>query len=97
MARSDILLTNRHFQELNPLIAGEEFCEPNHSFGPAVRKYTLIHYVVSGKGTLYSRGGTHTVSAGQAFLILEKVMARRLRCRFPRRTAARHRTDRPRR
>lgn len=70
MARSDILLTNRHFQELNPLIAGEEFCEPNHSFGPAVRKYTLIHYVVSGKGTLYSRGGTHTVSAGQAFLIL---------------------------
>lgn len=70
MPRSDLLLTNRHFQDLNPLIAGEESCDPGHSFGPAVRKYTLIHYVVSGKGTLYSRGGTHTVSAGQAFLIL---------------------------
>lgn len=70
MPRSDLLLTNRHFQDLNPLIAGEEICESGHSFGPAVRKYTLIHYVVSGKGTLCSRGGTHPVSAGQAFLIL---------------------------
>lgn len=70
MPRSDLLLTNRHFQDLNPLIAGEEICDPGHSFGPAVRKYTLIHYVVRGKGILYSRGSAHTVSAGQAFLIL---------------------------
>ena len=65
-----LILTNRHFQDLNPLLAGEEVCDPGHSFGPAVRKYTLIHYVVRGKGILYSRGGIHPVEQGQAFLIL---------------------------
>ena len=66
----NLLLTNQHLQDLNPLIAGEERCKPGHSFGPAVRKYTLIHYVFRGKGTLYSRGQEHPVQAGQAFLIL---------------------------
>ncbi len=70
MQKRDMLLSNRHLQDLNPLIAGEEFCAPGHSFGPAVRKYTLIHYVISGKGTLYSRGQAFPVEAGQAFLIL---------------------------
>lgn len=70
MARVDYFLTNRHLQDLNPLIAGEEQCDPGHSFGPAVRKYTLLHYVVSGKGTLFSRGQVFPVSAGQVFLIL---------------------------
>lgn len=70
MARVDYFLTNRHLQDINPLILGEERCDPCHSFGPAVRKYTLLHYVVSGKGTLYSRGQAFPVCAGQAFLIL---------------------------
>lgn len=70
MQRKNMLLTNRNFQELNPLVAGEHICRGGHSFGPAVRKYTLIHYVLSGKGTLYTRGGAYTVEAGQAFLIL---------------------------
>lgn len=70
MASRDILLTNRNLQDLNPLTAGEEVCAPGHSFGPAVRKYTLIHYVLRGKGTLYARGCVHPVHAGQAFVIL---------------------------
>lgn len=70
MGRRDILLTDRKLQDLNPLIAGEEDCLPGHSFGPAVRQYTLIHYVLRGKGTFYARGGVHPVHAGQAFVIL---------------------------
>lgn len=66
----NLLLTNRNFQDLNPLIAGEEDCAPGHSFGPAVRQYTLIHYVLRGKGVLYARDGSHPVQAGQAFVIL---------------------------
>lgn len=70
MEQINYLLTNRHLKDLNPLIAGQHKCKPGHKFGPAVRKYTLIHYVVSGTGTFHARGGVHTVKAGQAFLIL---------------------------
>ena len=70
MDARNILLTNRNLADLNPLIAGEHICDPGHSFGPAIRKYTLIHYVLSGKGTLYTRGQTFPVEAGKAFFIL---------------------------
>ena len=70
MASKDLILTDRQLRDLNPLIVGEENCAPGHRFGPAVRKYTLIHYVMRGKGVLYARGGTHPVREGQAFVIL---------------------------
>lgn len=66
----NLFLTNREFQDLNPIVAGEESCRPGHCFGPYVRHYTLIHYVLKGKGTLYARGGEFPVHSGQAFLIL---------------------------
>ena len=68
--RNGLLLTNQHFQDLNPLIAGEETCRPGHRFGPSIRPYTLMHYVVSGQGTFYARGQIYTVRQGQVFLIL---------------------------
>lgn len=64
------LLTDRHLQDLNPLIAGDQACPPGHCFGPNVRNYTLLHYVYSGKGTFYARGQVFPVGPGQAFLIL---------------------------
>jgi len=70
MILRNLLLTNRGFQDLNPLVAGEEICVPGHSFGPYVRHYTLIHYVRKGQGVLYARGQQFPVHAGQAFLIL---------------------------
>ena len=70
MAVEHWLLTNRHFQDLNPLVAGKEACKPGKSFGPAVRGYTLIHYVLSGKGIFQKGTNTYTVTPGQAFLIL---------------------------
>lgn len=65
----NLLLSDRQLQDLNPLDAGEEKCLPGKGFGPHVRKYTLIHYVLRGRGTLYARGGAHPVEAGQAFVI----------------------------
>lgn len=65
----EIPIINRGFQELNPLLAGWEDCCPEHSYGPSVREYYLIHYVQSGKGILYNEDGVHPVEAGQIFLI----------------------------
>lgn len=64
-----VFLINRHFQDLNPLFWGFEHCKPQKSFGPSLRKYTLIHYVVQGKGMLFKNGKQYPVHEGEAFLI----------------------------
>jgi len=62
-------LINRHLDDLNPIILGEEKCAPGHSYGPMARKYTLIHFVYRGHGTFCRGGIDYTVKAGEAFLI----------------------------
>ncbi len=66
----NIVLINRKFMDLNPLFLGFEFCRPEKSFGPAVRNYTLIHYVAKGRGRVFKNNIWHEVSAGKAFVIL---------------------------
>ena len=66
----ETFLINRRFEDLNPIVHGREICAPGHTFGPAVRRYTLIHYVMSGKGTYRVGGETYHVEAGEAFRIL---------------------------
>lgn len=68
--KRDYFFVNRNFKDLNPVIFGYEDCLPEHSFGPSVRTYTLIHYVEKGKGTLYKNGMEYPVSEGEAFVIL---------------------------
>ncbi len=67
--RNDILI-NREFHDLNPIFVGSERCLPGKSFGPAARKYVLIHCVLEGKGVLHKNEGSFAVGAGEAFLIL---------------------------
>ncbi len=55
--------------ELNVLHSGMEQCAPAHAFGPAVRNYYLIHFVMSGKGVFQCEGRTDELTAGQGFLI----------------------------
>ena len=47
----EVILLNRQFQDLNPLFFGYEICKKGYKYGPAIRKYTLIHYVVEGNST----------------------------------------------
>lgn len=63
-------LANRRLHDLNPLVVGEEACKSAHRFGPAVRPYTLIHFVSAGCGTLYKGGKSYHIHAGEAFIIL---------------------------
>lgn len=62
-------LANKHFAELNPVDFGEEACKPNHSYGPAIRRYVLIHYVLDGCGVFTNERGAHKVMPGSAFII----------------------------
>lgn len=63
-------LVNRHLRDLNPIVYGREDCAPGHTYGPAVRKYILLHYVESGVGYYTVGGETYRVSAGEIFRIL---------------------------
>ncbi len=67
--QTDILISDRHFHDLNPVVLGWEPCAANHAFGPAIRDYYLIHYIVSGCGIFENERGSYSLSAGQAFLI----------------------------
>lgn len=71
--------TNKAFQvnftsglhDLNPKFAGEGAPTPGAYCTPSDDSICyLIHYILSGKGTIHSRGQVYTASAGQAFLCL---------------------------
>ncbi len=66
----DVPLINRGFHELNPLLVGEQVCAAGHRYGPAMRHYTLIHFVASGEGVFCRGGEQYTVRKGEAFVIL---------------------------
>lgn len=66
-------LVNKGFSDLNPLWFGYMQCRPNTSMGNIKRDYTLIHYVITGKGTCTVNGETYDVHERQAFIIPEGV------------------------
>lgn len=57
----------------NPVIClchvGRDMCESDYCYGPAIRKFYLIHYIISGKGTYIARHCTYHLQAGDAFII----------------------------
>jgi AraC-like DNA-binding protein len=66
---TELMLINKGFKDINPLICGEHICESSHNFGPASREYYLLHYVISGKGIFKTKGKEYNVSKGQVFVI----------------------------
>lgn len=67
--KEDFILVDRGASDLNPLVLGAEMCEPGYRFGPTVRPYFLLHYVLSGRGHFFLAGQEYAIEAGQYFLI----------------------------
>ena len=67
--KQDLVLSNLHLRDLNPRICGREVCAPGHTFGPAVREYHLLHYVVRGTGVFRRAQAVYTLRAGDIFVI----------------------------
>ncbi len=65
----EIDLADRGFTDLNPVLCGDEACPPGHNVGPGARSCYLLHYIVSGRGTLENPRGSFEVGAGKCFLI----------------------------
>nr|WP_281521743.1 AraC family ligand binding domain-containing protein [Dubosiella newyorkensis] len=48
---------------------GYEECEPGHSYGSALRKSYMIHYITQGKGIFKVNGKTYSLQRGDLFFI----------------------------
>lgn len=48
---------------------GHSITEPCHKYGPAVRSYYLLHYILNGKGVFSVNQTDYHLKAGQGFLI----------------------------
>ncbi|MBQ7012241.1 MAG: AraC family transcriptional regulator [Clostridia bacterium] len=73
--RNEYFLINKQLHGFNPLSFGQEHCLPHHFFGPGVRSYWLLHYIVSGNGVFSVRDKTYKLTSGSCFIIrpFEKV------------------------
>lgn len=67
--QNDIPLLNKGFHDVNPVVCGWQNCDSGHSFGPAIREYYLIHYILDGKGTFERKGVIYNLIKGNMFLI----------------------------
>ena len=54
---------------LMPIGKGERACEPEHTWGPGVRFNYIVHYIIDGKGLLYSGPERYALKKGQMFVI----------------------------
>lgn len=48
---------------------GHSKCTPNHAFGPWVRDYYLMHFIMKGRGEYFVGGQRFSLSENQGFLI----------------------------
>jgi len=69
MEMQTIYLENKYLRDFNPLDFGQQQCDPLYSFGYNNIKTFLIHYIISGKGTITKGDKTYSAHAGEAFLI----------------------------
>lgn len=53
---------------------GEEWCAPGHSYGPKIRDYWLIHFIVEGKGKFFIGGNEYSLGSHELFLIPPGIM-----------------------
>lgn len=65
-----IPVLTREIPDLTPAaFFGWEDCAPGHSWGPCIRKYWLLHYVVRGFGFLDWGGKIFSIGPGDLFIV----------------------------
>ena len=66
---SSKVVINQKFEPINPLQCGKQICPPRYSYTSDDRDLWLLHFVISGKGTLTNRHGKQSVSENEIFVI----------------------------
>jgi AraC-like DNA-binding protein len=66
---------NTNSSELYMYYCGISACPPGHIWGPAIREHYVIHYILSGEGTLKIRGKVYPLAKNDGFLLSPKDIA----------------------
>lgn len=64
-----VIISDEGYTDLNPILFGYQDCEKGHFYGPAIRSYWLMHFVVSGVGTFRIEGNEYKIHPGEIFII----------------------------
>jgi len=64
-----VIVNDKGYHGLNPMQFGFEECKSGHYYGPAIRQYWLIHFVVSGFGIFRIDGKEYKIHPGEMFII----------------------------
>ena len=64
-----VIIGNEGYSGLNPVKFGYENCKKGHFYGPAIRTYWLIHFVVSGYGIFKIEDKEYKVGPHEIFVI----------------------------
>ena len=65
----NIFFSNLLLEDFAVINFGHEKCLPEHSFGPAIRDYYIMHYIINGEGTYTDKYKTYKLKAGNFFII----------------------------
>ncbi len=60
---------NTNSPELYIYYCGISSCLPGHTWGPAIRDHFVIHYILSGEGTLKMNNQTYSLKENEGFLL----------------------------
>ena len=69
MKNKQVMNRQTSSKELHLISCGWEKCTPEQSYGPGIRRYYTIHFVLSGQGYFYMNNRKYTLKAGQCFFI----------------------------
>jgi AraC-like DNA-binding protein len=60
---------DKKYSDISLYECGYEKCAPGHSFGPNVRHFYLLHFVISGRGVYHIQNKTFNIESGMCFMI----------------------------
>ncbi len=67
-AKTSYKVSGKELMSLSVFNVGTQKCEPRYQWGPGVRDFYLLHYIVSGNGTYVVGDHEYKLGAGDCFL-----------------------------
>ena len=58
-----------HLPHINPIMGGMQQCSCGYTFGPVMRRYYIIEYIIKGCGEYTVNGRVYKAREGEAFII----------------------------